>query len=100
MRKIRWGRGPIAAALLTLAALGPSLAHTDAKGLQPLVYTIRFPDPASKTFTVNIIVPTDKRPSVDLMMAIWSPGFYGIQNYADTAQQEHLTAFLAHSRAS
>src|SRR5205085_4889807 len=45
--------------------------------------TIRFPEPASKTFTVEINVPTDRRQSVDLMMAIWSPGFYGIQNYAD-----------------
>lgn len=60
---------------------GPSGIH--AKKLEPLVYTIRFPEPASKTFNVEIIVPTDKRDSVDLMMAIWSPGFYGIQNYAD-----------------
>src|SRR5262249_3880495 len=51
--------------------------------LDPLVYTIRFPEPASKSFNVEVQVPTDKRESVDLMMAIWSPGFYGIQNYAD-----------------
>jgi predicted metalloprotease with PDZ domain len=51
--------------------------------LDPLIYTIRFPDPASKSFEVQVQVPTEKRPSVDLMMAIWSPGFYGIQNYAD-----------------
>ena len=28
-------------------------------------------------------MPTAQRESVDLMMAIWSPGFYGLQNYAD-----------------
>jgi len=69
----------IAATLLALAQ--PFLAAQ--VKLAPLVYTIRFPEPASKTFTVEIAVPTDKRESVDLMMAIWSPGLYGIQNYAD-----------------
>ena len=49
---------------------------------EPIVYTIRFPQPASKTFTVEMAVPTGKKDAVDLMMAIWSPGFYGIQNYA------------------
>jgi predicted metalloprotease with PDZ domain len=58
--------------------------------LDPLVYTIRFPEPASKTFNVEVQVPTEKRESVDLMMAIWSPGFYGIQNYADRVS--NLTA--------
>lgn len=51
--------------------------------LEPLVYDISFPEPASKTFHVDVTVPTGKRATVDLMMAIWSPGFYGLQNYAD-----------------
>ena len=71
-------RLPILLILLTGATAPPAARH-----LAPLHYTIRFPDPASKTFTVDIVVPTDKRPSVDLMMAIWSPGFYGVQNYAE-----------------
>ena len=71
----------VTAASLTLVAQSP---------LAPLAYTISFPTPASKTFTVDIDVPTEKKPSVDLMMAIWSPGFYGIQNYAD-----RITAFAA-----
>ena len=58
--------------------------------LEPLVYDISFPDPASKTFHVDVTVPTGTRASVDLMMAIWSPGFYGLQNYADK-----VTAFAA-----
>jgi predicted metalloprotease with PDZ domain len=59
-----------------------SLLLAQAK-LEPLVYTLSFPDPASKTFNVDVVVPTGKRATVDLMMAIWSPGFYGLQNYAD-----------------
>ncbi len=58
--------------------------------LEPLVYDISFPEPASKTFHVDVTVPTGKRATVDLMMAIWSPGFYGLQNYADK-----VTAFSA-----
>jgi predicted metalloprotease with PDZ domain len=70
----------LVAAGLTIVAL--PVFHAADK-LDPLVCTIRFPDPASKSFTVEIAVPTEKRASVDLMMAIWSPGFYGLQNYAD-----------------
>lgn len=81
--QLRWAR----AALLVLAFLPFRPA---AQPLDPLVYTIRFPDPASKSFTVEIAVPTGNRPSVDLMMAIWSPGFYGLQNYAD-----RVTNFVA-----
>ena len=77
--------------LLVLAAGGfaPAIG-TRAQGLTPLVYMIRFPDPASKSFTVDVAVPTDGRDAVDLMMAIWSPGFYGLQNYA-----RNVSAFTA-----
>ena len=52
--------------------LGPSARYLGAQKLEPLVYTISFPDPASKSFNVSIAVPTGRRESVDLMMAIWS----------------------------
>jgi M61 glycyl aminopeptidase len=78
----------------TLVALGvvapqPVPFKLSARQLAPLVYTIRFPEPATKTFDVEVVVPTEKRESVDLMMAIWSPGFYGLQ----------IAAFMAHSKA-
>jgi predicted metalloprotease with PDZ domain len=79
-------RPPILALFLMCLAGAPPLA----RDLAPIHYTIRFPDPASKNFTVAAVVPTDKRPSVDLMMAIWSPGFYGLQNYA-----QRVTGFTA-----
>jgi len=86
-------RVPVLLILLTSLAGAPPAA----RDLPALRYTIRFPDPASKTFTVDVVVPTDKRASVDLMMAIWSPGFYGLQNYAQrvsgfTAKAEDGTA--------
>src|SRR5262245_39379206 len=76
-------RVALAAIPMTLALQAPDiLAFQATSKLEPIVYTIRFPQPASKTFTVEVAVPTGKKDSIDLMMAIWSPGFYGIQNYA------------------
>jgi predicted metalloprotease with PDZ domain len=78
----------LAAALLAPALLAAPAVH--ARRLDPLSYTISFPDPASKSFDVQVVVPTDGRPAVDLMMPVWSPGFYGLQNYA-----QRVTAFTA-----
>jgi predicted metalloprotease with PDZ domain len=73
-----------------LATLVPSVLGAQAKKLDPLMYTIRIPEPSSKTFNVEIVVPTEKRDSVILMMAIWSPGMYNLQNYAN-----QVSAFTA-----
>ncbi len=80
----------VAASLVALALFAPHAASLRAQKLDPLVYTISFPQPASKTFDVQVVVPTGRQETVDMMMAIWSPGFYGIQNYAD-----RVTAFSA-----
>ena len=85
-------RRPVAAAAIAAVAVAVQLLAAQPSELEPLVYTIRFPDPASKTFTVDVVVPTEKRESVDLMMAIWSPGFYGLQNYADRVSSFTATA--------
>ena len=79
----------ILGALLLQGASGDS---PQARALDPIVYTIRFPDPTTKSFVVEVQVPTDKQEVVDLMMPVWSPGFYGLQNYAD-----RVTAFSAAS---
>jgi predicted metalloprotease with PDZ domain len=80
----------VAAIALAFIALAPRLIAIPAQTLTPLVYTLRFPDPASKTFTVEVVVPAEGKASIDLMMAIWSPGFYGLQNYA-----RQVSAFAA-----
>ncbi len=71
-----------------LAALlgGPSPAQT----AQPIVYTIKMPAPEKHTVEIEAIVPTDNRPTIDMMMAVWSPGFYRVQDYAK--QIDKLTA--------
>src|SRR3954471_2292822 len=87
-------RHAVAVATLTLlsACAGsratPTAATTAA--LEPLQYTIRIPAPATKTFDVQVVVPTSGRDSVVLMMPIWSPGMYALQSYGD-----RVTAFSA-----
>lgn len=69
-----------------------AIAVASPKPVEPLIYTLRFPDPATKTFTVDITVPTDGRASVDMFMPVWSPGFYGLQNYAQRVSNVTATA--------
>jgi predicted metalloprotease with PDZ domain len=76
-------RRSMAAAAIAAVAVAVQLLAAQPKELAPLRYTIRFPDPASKVFTIDLVVPTESRETVDLMMPVWSPGFYGRQNYAD-----------------
>lgn len=83
MRRHRLALPSAPAAFLVLASLASSPASAQSKALDPVAYTIRIPDPASKTFNVEVMVPTARRDSVILMMAIWSPGMYNLQNYAN-----------------
>ncbi len=89
----RFARLTVAVAVLVAGWLTPgALTRAQSDKLEPLIYTIRFPQPISRSFTVDVTVPTEKRDSVDLMMAIWSPGFYGLQNYADRVSSFAATA--------
>src|SRR5262245_60981745 len=76
--------------LLACIALAPFATGPQAQKLEPLLYTISFPQPASRTFNVHVTVPTAKRRSIDLMMPVWSPGVYGLQNYS-----RNVSAFKA-----
>ena len=49
---------------------------------EPIRYTVRFPAPQSHYAEVTAEVPTNRRPDVDLMMAVWTPGSYLVREYA------------------
>jgi len=49
---------------------------------EPIRYTLSFPAPHTNYFEVSAVVPTDRRPEVELMMAVWTPGSYQIREYA------------------
>ena len=49
---------------------------------EPIGYTIKVPLPESHVAEVEAKFPTDGRDSIELMMPIWSPGFYRVEDYA------------------
>jgi predicted metalloprotease with PDZ domain len=57
-----------------------------ARALEPIAYTVTIAAPDSQVAEVEIRVPTGRRPAIDLMMAVWSPGFYRVENYATRVQ--------------
>jgi predicted metalloprotease with PDZ domain len=75
----------IAAAVLTAAA-GTLPAAQRATALDPIVYTIKVPAPESHIAELTATVPTGGRPSIDLMLPVWSPGFYSLGDYARNVQ--------------
>jgi predicted metalloprotease with PDZ domain len=52
----------------------------------PISYTITFAALASHLAEVDATFPAEGRASIDLMMPIWSPGFYRVENYATRVQ--------------
>ncbi|HVD91623.1 MAG TPA: PDZ domain-containing protein [Vicinamibacterales bacterium] len=69
-------RSVLLASFLTVAAV----ARADSR--DPIRYTLRFPAPQTNYLEVEAVVPTDGRPSVEMFMAVWTPGSYLIREYA------------------
>jgi predicted metalloprotease with PDZ domain len=74
--------------LLVLLALWASPAA--AQSLEPIRYTISFPAPHTHYIEVDALVPTERRPQIELMMAVWTPGSYLVREYA-----RHVEALTA-----
>jgi predicted metalloprotease with PDZ domain len=49
---------------------------------EPISYTLRFPAPQTHYVEVEALVPTEGRPEVELMMAVWTPGSYMVREFA------------------
>jgi predicted metalloprotease with PDZ domain len=77
MQSARMLRGGIVI-LCLWAATQPATARP-ADGV---AYTIRVTDPEKHEAFVDAVIPTDSRESVELSMALWSPGFYRAEDYA------------------
>ena len=63
----------------------------------PIRYTLSFPEPQTHYVEVSAVVPTDRRPEVELMMAVWTPGSYMVREYARNV--EAVTAAAPDGRA-
>jgi predicted metalloprotease with PDZ domain len=72
-------------AALSLTALAP--VTTAAQQPAPIQYTISMPAPETHLAHVSALIPTGGKPFVDLMMAVWSPGYYVQENYATRVRE-------------
>jgi predicted metalloprotease with PDZ domain len=80
LRKRPAFRFAIATALLWTfgAAPQPGRAQTAA----PITYTLRILAPETQYAELEAIVPTTGAESIEMMMPIWSPGYYRVEDYA------------------
>jgi predicted metalloprotease with PDZ domain len=49
--------------------------------VEPVRYTLSFPAPHTHYVEVSAVFPTGRRPQVELMMAVWTPGSYLVREY-------------------
>jgi predicted metalloprotease with PDZ domain len=68
-------RRAIVIALLLVAT------RVSAQPLAPIHYTLRFPAPQTNYLDVEALVPTDGRASIEMLMAVWTPGSYLVREY-------------------
>jgi predicted metalloprotease with PDZ domain len=69
---------------LYLSALAPTLQA--ARTAEPILYRVKFPAPDTHYAEVEATFPTGRRAVIELMMAVWSPGFYRVEDYAGRVQ--------------
>ncbi|MPY90117.1 MAG: PDZ domain-containing protein [Luteitalea sp.] len=76
----------LTACLMTMASDLAGQAATP----EPIRYTVRFAAPQTHYVDVEATYPTDSRPDIELMMAVWTPGSYLVREYS--RHVEDLTA--------
>lgn len=54
-------------------------------------HTIRFPNAETHYAEVEVVVPTESEASIDLMMAVWTPGSYLVRDYSGKVESEQAT---------
>ncbi len=53
-----------------------------AQSLEPIIYTVKISSPEKHIAEVVAAVPAKGYESIELMMPIWSPGYYRVEDYA------------------
>jgi predicted metalloprotease with PDZ domain len=76
---MRARRRPLVAASIIVAVAALARAQPTAR----IVYTVRAPAPESHYLEVEATFPSAGREAIDLMMPVWSPGYYRVEPYAE-----------------
>jgi predicted metalloprotease with PDZ domain len=84
MQKRLWSRVILVAVLIWLVGQTPQV--WTAQSLEAIVYTVRVSAPETRYAEIEASVPTGRRAAIDMMMAVWSPGFYRVEDYASRVQ--------------
>ena len=74
-------------------------AQNAAASAPSIRYTVRFPDPASHYASVEAVVPAGGRSSVELFMAVWTPGSYLVREFARNVEGVRATDAAGHPLA-
>src|SRR5882724_12408258 len=72
--------------LLAVTWIACATLCVSAQALEPIVYGVKFPEPAKNYALVEATVPTGKLAVIEMMMPIWTPGYYRVENYAGKVQ--------------
>ena len=80
----------VVAALCAIASVAPQAQTAAAR--EPIRYVVRFPAPQTNYLEVEARVPTDGRPALEMMMAVWTPGSYLIREYQRNVEGVTATA--------
>ena len=83
-------RPPLGACSLLVLALAAAPVQLQAQDLAPIRYRVRVPQPETQLAHVEAVVPTGGRATIELMMPIWSPGYYRVEDYA--SRVDHVAA--------
>jgi predicted metalloprotease with PDZ domain len=75
---------------LSLCLAGEARADAAPASREPIAYTLRVPAPDTQLLEVEAVIPSTGQDSIELRMALWSPGFYRVEDYA--AKVQDLTA--------
>ncbi len=75
-----WSRLLLPALLLVPVLGGCPAAPSQAP--EAIIYTLRVPAPDSQLAVVEARFPTGGQATIELMMPVWSPGFYRVEDYA------------------
>lgn len=88
-RRRRW----LAFVVVMLSAAAPVLPHAQPAGTREAIrYVVRFPAPQTNYLEVEARVPTDGRPAIEMMMAVWTPGSYLVREYQRNVEGVTATA--------
>ncbi len=75
------------AALATFALVSLFAVAAWAQQDNPIIHTIRLASAEKQVVEIESAVPSNNQNSVEVVMAVWAPGFYRIENFAENVTE-------------